>query len=250
MPVLLVVVPHPDDEAYAFGGAIALATRAGWSSVVHCVSAGEKGKRHDGGPDDTASIGRAREAELRVSCRALGADSFCWGLPDGGLMAYRDQYARMASLIRAGADAILTLGPDGAYGHPDHLAVHRWVVAAWQSTPGTRPPLLFSSFPKGFFLPQYEKCRGMLGEPPNPPPESIGTDRWDIEVPIADVADLKLRAIAAHRTQLPGGDPHALFPHAIVAGCLRVERYVIAPGGGPADRFIDAIGATRAPRGV
>jgi LmbE family N-acetylglucosaminyl deacetylase len=35
-------------------------------------------------------------------------------------------------LVDVAPDTILTFGPDGATFHPDHLAVHHWVTAAWE----------------------------------------------------------------------------------------------------------------------
>jgi LmbE family N-acetylglucosaminyl deacetylase len=126
---------------------------------------------------------------------------------------------------------VLSLGPDGAYGHPDHLAVNHWVAAAWHSLDGLRPALLLAAFPRGLFLPQYEKCRAMMGDPPSPPPEAIGGN-WDIEVDISAVRDVKLGAVACHRSQLPSPDPHSLFPPGILEGTLRHERFA-AVGGSP-----------------
>jgi LmbE family N-acetylglucosaminyl deacetylase len=246
MPTLLAVAPHPDDESYAFGGTIALAARAGWRCVVHCVSSGERGKRHDGGPTDPEHVAAAREAEMGASCRTLGArDTYFWRLPDGGLAEHRDEFARAAVLLARGVDVVLSLGADGAYGHPDHIAVHRWVAAGWQSL-AARPSLLWAAFPRGLFLPQYAKCIGMMGNPPTPPASAIGAESWDIEVDCNPVAAQKLRAVAAHRSQLPGADPYQLFPPGVLAGCLGVERYQVAAGSPPPpDSFLAAIGAAR-----
>jgi LmbE family N-acetylglucosaminyl deacetylase len=90
---------------------------------------------------------------------------------------------------------------------------------------GRPPALLWSVFPPGLFLPQYEKCIGMMGDPPDPPAEAIGTDAWDYEIDIHAVRETKLAAIAAHRSQLPGGDPEAIFPPGIVAALLDAERF-------------------------
>ncbi len=232
MPTLLAIIPHPDDEAYSFAGTIALAARAGWRCLVHCASAGEGGKRHDGGPGGVANVGEAREAELAASCAVLGAEPpVVWGLPDGGLRGMWSQAGRVDALLRATRpDLVLALGADGAYGHPDHIAVYTWVRDGWHGMAEPRPPLLFAAFPKGLFLPQYEKCIGMMGDPPEPPPSAIGVDRWDYAVPIAAVRDLKLAAIRAHRTQLPGGDPEAIFPPGIVAALLHEEHFTDVRG--------------------
>jgi LmbE family N-acetylglucosaminyl deacetylase len=232
VPTLLAFIPHPDDESYSFGGAIALASQAGWECFIECASYGEKGKRHDGGGTRPNEVAEAREAELEASCRALGAQApRFWGLPDGELRLHRGEDARIAGLFREfEPDLVLALGADGAYGHPDHTALHRWVVSGWQALTEPRPQLLFPVFPRGLFLPQWEKCRHMLGEPPHPPAEAIGADEWHYEVPLAAVRDAKLASIAAHRSQLPGGEPEAIFPPGIVARLLDVERFEDAAG--------------------
>lgn len=229
MADVLVITPHPDDEAYAFGGLMALAGDAGFSVAVECASAGEKGERHDGGPVGEEALAAARLQELAGSSAVLGAEApRCWGLPDGGLAGEESQAGRIARLCEEhGPGLVLTLGADGAYGHPDHLAVHRWVVEAWKAMGDGAPALLFAAFPKGLFVPQWEKCRDMLGEPPNPPAEALGTARPDIALAITEVADRKLAAIGSHRSQLPGGDPLAIFPPGIVAATLREEWYSV-----------------------
>lgn len=234
MPILLAVIPHPDDESYSFGGTIALAARAGWRCVVHCATDGEGGERHDGGPAGAVAVGRARRAELAASCSALGAEApVFWGLPDGGLPAAASEVARLRGIFAdLQPDLVLALGADGAYGHPDHLAVHRWVADARAGTGGGAPAVLYAAFPRGVFRVQYEKCvaSGIMGDPPMLSAAEVGTGAWDYEVPIGTVAEVKLRAIAMHHTQLPGGDPDALFPPGIVATLLGTERFSDATG--------------------
>jgi len=235
---LLAFTPHPDDETYSFGGTIALAARAGWACRVVCASAGEEGERRDGGAPGATALAKAREDELAQSCRILGAEPpVCWRLPDGGLATVTDGPARVGREFAAFApDVVVSLGADGAYGHPDHLAVYRWVAAAWGEMRGARrrPLLLFAAFPRGLFLPQYELCIGMMGNPPNPPASAIGVAHRDHEVDITAVAATKLSAIAAHRTQLPGGDPRALFPPGIVDALLDREWFTDGGGDGAA----------------
>lgn len=232
MPALLAIIPHPDDESYSFGGTIALAARAGWRCYIECATHGERGKRHDGGPTGRDAIAEVREAELEASCRVLWAEPpGFWGLPDGDLRLHRGEQSRIQRLFRdLQPDLVLTLGPDGAYGHPDHTALHRWVREAWGAMPEPRPNLLFAAFQAGLFLPQYEKCIGMMGDPPSPAPEAIGSDTFDYELDISTVANVKRKAIAAHRSQLPGGDPEAMFPPGIVAALMEAERFAGAAG--------------------
>ncbi|MBA4179537.1 MAG: hypothetical protein C0506_03015 [Anaerolinea sp.] len=236
VPTLLAVIPHPDDESYSFGGTIALASRAGWRCVVVCASSGERGKRHDGVLVRKEGVGTAREQELAASCKLLGAQPPRFlRLPDGGLSGQPSRAGMLRSLVdEIAPDVILALGADGAYGHPDHIAVYHWVAEAWRALSGPRPELLFAAFPAGLFLPQYEKCIEMMGNPPSPAAADIGSASFDYEVDIRPVARVKLSAIRAHRSQLPGGDPEALFPAGIVSRLLEVERFRDARGLGHA----------------
>jgi len=233
MPRILAIIPHPDDESYSFGGLIRLAASAGWECFIECASYGEKGKRHDGGPTRPNDVAEVREDELASSCTVLGArEPVFWGLPDGEMRLHKGEHERIRRLFATvRPDVVLTLGRDGAYGHPDHTALHRWVFETWSGLPPReRPALLFPVFPKGLFLPQYEKCIRMMGEPPNPPREAVGSDISHYQLGIEPVAPAKLAAIAAHSSQLPGGEPGAIFPPGIVSALLDTERFEDATG--------------------
>jgi LmbE family N-acetylglucosaminyl deacetylase len=229
---LLAIIPHPDDESYSFAGTIAFAARAGWECLIASATAGEAGKRHDGGAPGLFALRDARERELAHSALLLGAKPpFFLSLPDGDLRHREGGPALVQKLIRrVQPDLVLSLGADGAYGHPDHVVLHGWVQQAWESLPAPRPALLFAAFPPGLFLPQYEKCIHMMGLPPRPAAAEIGAATWHYEVDIRAAAEVKLASIAAHRTQLPGGDPESLFPAGIVAALLATERFTDARG--------------------
>lgn len=234
MRTLLAVTPHPDDEAYSFGGTIALASAAGWRCVVACATRGEGGERHDRWWSRPIPSGRKRAAELAAACRVLGAEAPRFlGFRDGGLRAGDPEgSARVAELLtELEPELVLALGADGAYGHPDHLAVCAWTREAVAGA-RTKPVLLFAAFPSDLIRPQYELCRaaGVLGEPPALGPEQLGVAQPHYGVPIADVAERKFAAIAAHRSQVPSGDPHRLFPQGIVAQLAAREGFLDESG--------------------
>jgi LmbE family N-acetylglucosaminyl deacetylase len=136
---LLAVLAHPDDESLGFGGT--LAKYAAEGVRVHLVTAtrGDRGRYRGKPPGDPAHPGQAalagiREVELRDAARALGIhDVSILGYPDGGVdrVDAREAVAAVAQHIRRiRPQVVVTFGPDGAYGHPDHVAVSQFATAA------------------------------------------------------------------------------------------------------------------------
>ena len=232
---VVAIIPHPDDETYGFGGTLALAARAGWDCHVVALTSGEGGERHDAPLSGPAVLRDLRESELAASCQLLGCHPpRLLRFPDGRL-AEAQEAARAAleeALSTLRPDLVFALGPDGAYGHPDHLAAWRLASSIWQAA--DRPyVLLFPAFPPGLFRPQYEKCLavGVMGDRPAVSPADLGVASPHYRVPIAGAAaQRKIEAIAAHRSQLPAGDPRALFPPGIVDALLDEERFADASG--------------------
>ncbi len=146
---ILGVWAHPDDEAYLCGGIYVAARDAG--SRVVCVTAtrGEAGGDPLQAPPER--LAAVRTAEMAASLAVLGVAEHHWlDLPDGGCaaLAPEPQIARIAALITAiGPDTVLTFGPDGETGHPDHIAVSTWTTAAFRraAAPGAR--LLHTAVP-------------------------------------------------------------------------------------------------------
>jgi LmbE family N-acetylglucosaminyl deacetylase len=195
MPInrLLGVWAHPDDEAYLSSGLMARTVRGG--GHVTCVTAtrGEAG----GAP------GALRERELRSSLAVAGVFSHhVLGHPDGACTAVPAERAvgqleRILYAIRP--DTIVTFGPDGITGHPDHIAVHRWVRTAWARTGIGR--LLYAAHSKGF-LDEYRALNRSLGVFMGDEP--VGRDIEDMAVTVEltdDELDVKRAALAAHASQ-------------------------------------------------
>lgn len=141
---------HPDDETYLAGGLYALATRAGQRVVSTSATAGEQG-----GPPgtDAQALGIRRRRELRAALRELGVrEHAVLGYPDGGC-ATVDPDVGVASfasvLATVQPDTIVTFGPDGLTGHPDHRVVSAWATRAWEQVcPWSR--LLYVTTAPGF----------------------------------------------------------------------------------------------------
>ncbi len=68
---LMCVVAHPDDECFAFGGALALAVRAGYEVSVVCLTDGQAATNR-GDSADGGKLGAMRRDEFARSCAVLG----------------------------------------------------------------------------------------------------------------------------------------------------------------------------------
>ena len=129
------VLAHPDDESLGTGGTLAKYAAEGVETYVVTATRGERGRFGDGtdrpGPD---VVGRTREAELRAAAQTLGVREVCvLGYPDGGLDAVPPAVAQEAiaeHLLRVKPHIVITFGPEGSYGHPDHIAISQFTTAA------------------------------------------------------------------------------------------------------------------------
>jgi LmbE family N-acetylglucosaminyl deacetylase len=129
---LAVVVAHPDDDTFGCAGTVAVhgAMDGFWFVLVHATS-GEQGEIADGSLATRETLGRVREEEDRRSWIELGRepDRHEWlRFPDGGVadQPYEDLVERIATvLLEETPDVVITFGPDGITGHPDHITVGR-----------------------------------------------------------------------------------------------------------------------------
>lgn len=200
-PKLLVVVAHPDDECYAFGGALALAARDGVETSVICLTDGQAAT-HRGDAASGAQLGATRRKEFVESCRVLGVQHT-------EILDYQDAQLEFADFsattgllvqrIRAfQPHIVLTFGSDGAANsHPDHTMVSAFTTAAfhWASSAKRfpdeglvfRPARLFHQT-TDFFLPD------------RPP---LSPHPWTVTLDIRPVFDLKIEAFRQHFSQAP-----------------------------------------------
>ena len=136
---LMAVLAHPDDESLGFGGTLAKYASDGVDVFLLTATRGDSGRFRGLAPNDPqhpgqSELGRIRETELRAAASALG-------LRDVTLLDYCDRHldeanpreiiARIARELRwVRPDVVVTFGPDGAYGHPDHIAISQFTTAA------------------------------------------------------------------------------------------------------------------------
>lgn len=136
---LLAVLAHPDDESFGVGGTIAKSAAQGVEVFLLTATRGEGGRFRGHRPGDPQHPGRSalaniREAELRAAAAILGVrEVSLLDYPDGCLDGVNPRQA-VATIVmhlrRIRPDVVVTFGPDGAYGHPDHIAISQLTTAA------------------------------------------------------------------------------------------------------------------------
>jgi LmbE family N-acetylglucosaminyl deacetylase len=131
---LLGVFAHPDDETFCAGGTFARYAKNGAEIMVVSATRGQAGQIRDARVATRRTIAAVRESELRVACERLGvAHVRCWDYLDGAL-AEADFHGLVGQVVEAirefRPDVVVSFGPDGGYGHPDHIAISAAATAA------------------------------------------------------------------------------------------------------------------------
>jgi len=128
------VLAHPDDESLGFGGTLAKYAREGIETYLATATRGERGRFGSGEFPGFAGVGKLREAELLAAAKELGIREVRFlDYIDGELDQARPAEIIgkiVAELRRVRPQIVLTFGPEGAYGHPDHIAICQFTTAA------------------------------------------------------------------------------------------------------------------------
>ena len=235
-PVLMAVLAHPDDESFGMGGTLALYAARGVEVHLICATRGEVGAVAPEYLEGYRSIADRRESELRCAAGILGLNGVHFlDYRDSGMPGSQDNSHPQAlaaqpldevasKVVRYMRElrpqVVLTFDPIGGYLHPDHVAIQRATVRAFEQAgnpsfapdcPTTVAPqrMYFHTFPHGF-LKLLVKLLPLFGKNPH---------RWgsngDVDlVPIAQVSfptnarldihsvlDQKRRAGACHASQ-------------------------------------------------
>ena len=123
---VLVLAPHPDDEAIGCGGTLLRHAAEGDAIRTIFLTSGEKGC--NGQPEEATA--KMREAEARDAAKILGvAQTEFWRRPDGALRADSTTVARLRKAVSVWRPAILYV-PHSGEQHADHVAAGRIVRRA------------------------------------------------------------------------------------------------------------------------
>ncbi|MEZ5255000.1 MAG: PIG-L family deacetylase [Microthrixaceae bacterium] len=132
---------HPDDECIGSGGTMAKAAVDGHRVVLVVATRGEHGEVVAGVVVSGGQLGIHRVAETFASAEVLGVQRIEFlGYIDSGMIGtpendapysfwgadVDDAASRLAAILRdEEADVLVAYDPNGNYGHPDHIQVHR-----------------------------------------------------------------------------------------------------------------------------
>lgn len=210
---ILGIYAHPDDEGWTAGGVLAAACENGQKVVCVTATRGDAGQTADEQKWPQAKLGAIRERELDASLACLGNIEHHWfEYGDGQLkdVPANEAVERLTKFIKqVQPDTILTFGPDGLTGHPDHQAVCAWAQAALQAS-GRQATLLMARETTE----KYEACGKALHKAANvyfaiDEPVTIAAARADVYFVLPPgIYQKKLASLQAHQSQMAG-----LFAH-------------------------------------
>lgn len=149
-PRMLGVFAHPDDEVFCVGGTIARCAEAGAETAILSLTQGEAGQIRDAAAATRRTLGVVRATELTRATDALGVHQVtCLDLGDGRLE--QQPLTAIAATARTAIDqfrpdVVVTFGPDGAFGHPDHVTSCLATIEAIRDMVDP-PRLLHARFP-------------------------------------------------------------------------------------------------------
>ena len=147
--------------------------------IVATATRGESGSVDARGPD----LAVLRERELRDALAIVGVTDIRFlGLADGACdEADPATMSAMIAQLLLGEqpDLVVTFGPDGITGHPDHRAVSRWTLGAWQREPTGR--LLLATMTDEF-VERNRDFHDLIGMSMGPPLQSVNRSEIVAEI--------------------------------------------------------------------
>jgi len=187
---IVVILPHPDDEAFGLAGTLAKAVDNGAHVTYACLTLGEMG-RNMGIPPfaSRVTLPAIRKEELEASCRAIG-------IQDLRMLGYHDKTiefedqeklaGRLASIIAELQPSLVITFYPGYSVHPDHDATGAAVIRAISEMPADARPVVHTM---AFSANVAED----LGEP-------------DIVANVTPYLRQKMASIQAHRSQFQAAE--------------------------------------------
>jgi LmbE family N-acetylglucosaminyl deacetylase len=198
---LMCVVAHPDDECFAFGGALALAAERGIETYVVCLTDGQAASNR-GDAASGEALGKMRRDEFRGSCEVLGVSRYELMDYEDGRLGYVELPVAAGRLVermrRFKPDVVMTFGGDGGLNtHTDHMMASMLTTAAfhWAGQAKRYPD---AGEPHKANRLYYVTSMSQI--PDRPPPMMMP---WTVRLDIRSVRARKNEAFRRHVSQAP-----------------------------------------------
>jgi LmbE family N-acetylglucosaminyl deacetylase len=218
---LMCILAHPDDESLGMGGTLARYAKEGIETYLLTATRGERGRFGDAAVRPSLRVvGEVREAELRAAGTELGIREIHFlDYIDGDLDRASPMEAQgkiVPFIRRVKPHVVVTFGPDGAYGHPDHIAISQLATAAvllaadtgYAAVSGEAPHRVSKFYYIAWSKPKWDAYQAALKKlvvtvdgverQVSPWPEWAVTSVLDT----GDVWDTVWRAVCCHQTQM------------------------------------------------
>jgi N-acetylglucosamine malate deacetylase 2 len=191
---LLAVFAHPDDETFRCGGILTLLAQRGVCVQVLTATRGESGACGEPPLCTLAELPVVRERELRCACMALGIEPPRLLDYHDGQLAAADPDRLITQILdvvnEVRPQVLLTFGPDGLSGHPDHVAIGWCAMEAYRRAEGVAA-LYTPALPRSV----AERLEMKQVQP-------VADEAIALSVDVSPVWEAKLAAIRCHATQL------------------------------------------------
>jgi LmbE family N-acetylglucosaminyl deacetylase len=202
---MLAVTAHPDDEAAAFGGSLALYSDRGVETSVICLTPGQAASNRGKARDDH-ELAALRRKEFTASCSILNVRrAAVLDYPDGQLHRV-EMHRVVADLVlnirEFRPHIVLSMGPEGAItGHTDHSMASVFATLAfhWAGRNNRFPDQLADSTrPHSAQKLYYSTSPAAL-----PDRQPISFPPVTARIDIGRYLQAKIAAFHAHQTQSP-----------------------------------------------
>ncbi len=258
---LLACYAHPDDEILGPGGTLAHYAANGAHVELVCATRGEAGEIADPALATPETLAQVREAELRCAAEKLGIQNITFlDYRDSGMEGTEDNHhpdafvnapasqvvPQLIQVIRrVQPQVILTFEPYGGYGHPDHIAIHHHVHAAFElaadrayradlGRPFQPSRLFYPILRLNFFLEMKARmeARGLETEffnnLLNRQEKGWPDDKYHVVMDVAATVDQKWNGFLCHRTQFGAHNIFRRLPEDEMKSLLRHEYFALA----------------------
>jgi LmbE family N-acetylglucosaminyl deacetylase len=231
---VLFIFAHPDDETFGCAGLLTLLRERGATTSLVVATRGEVGEIRVENWATPETLGPVREAELRSAMDVVGLthlrllgyrDSGMAGTPpneDRRAFVQADRREIVAHLVGQIRDlrptTVITFGPDGIYGHPDHILIHETTVQAVDEAasetlhpglgaPWRVPALFFTAIPRERVIAHAKRPTSPFNEMSEEELARFGTPEREIthRFDVSPWFETKRRAMQCHRTQIAEG---------------------------------------------